>query len=183
MGKTLHHQETVTVGPRARPRARLLALGLAAILAIPAGAQVGAGNGNIPPSAETSSIYRRDTGIDPSGRYQQEVEACKSGRTQQDRDTCLQEARNAHAARQRGELTRPGENYTANALERCQPLSGEYHAACQARVMGFGSTSGNVAGGGLLRQVETVVFPPGADQIRIQPQTPNPVVLVPTPAK
>ena len=138
-----------------------------------------AASGNIAPSARQSSIYRRDTGIDDSGQYASEVRACMSGQTQQDRETCLQEARNAQAARRGGELRKEGENYAANALARCQPLSGEYQAACEARVMGFGSTSGTVAGGGLLRQVETVVLPPEADRVRIQPQTENPVLLVP----
>ena len=34
--------------------------------------------------------------------------------------------------------------------------------------------------GGILREVETVVLPPGETSITIQPQTADPVVLVPT---
>ena len=113
---------------------------------------------DIDPSADQSAIYKGDTGIDDSGNYRQEVQACRSGRTQQARETCLLEARNAHAALRRGELTRQNETFTANALARCAPLMGEYKAACQARVMGFGATSGSVAGGGVLREVETVVL-------------------------
>ena len=165
------------------PRSRLTVLVVGAILSIPAAAQWSAGSGDIEPSAQASSIYRRDTGIDDSGRYGREVEACHTGRTQQAQETCLTEARNARAARQRGELGKQGENYTANALARCQPLRGEYQVACEARVMGFGSTSGSVAGGGLLREVATVVVPPGGEPLRISAQTPNPVVVVPAPAR
>ena len=64
-------------------------------------------------------------------------------------------------------------------MARCEPLAGEDKAACEARVMGYGSTSGSVAGGGVLREVETVVMPPGAEQITIEPKTSDPVVLVP----
>jgi len=59
-------------------------------------------------------------------------------------------------------------------------LTGEEKAACQARVMGYGSTTGSVAGGGLLREVETVVMPAGSGSVTIQPQTSDPVVLVPS---
>lgn len=164
-------------------RSRLFAFGLTAVLALPVAAQAPSGNADIEPSADRSSIYRRDTGIDDSGNYSREVQACLSGRTQQARDTCLEEARNARAAQRRGELGKGGENLMANAMARCQPLSGEFRAACEARVMGFGNASGSVAGGGLLREVEIVVVPPGTDRVRIEPQTSNPVVLVPSPAK
>jgi hypothetical protein len=39
--------------------------------------------------------------------------------------------------------------------------------------------SGSVAGGGVLREVETVVMPPGTDSITVDAKTPDPVVLVP----
>lgn len=120
-----------------------------------------------------------DTGIDTSGNYRQEVQACMNGQTQEARDTCLREARNAHAAKQERKLDSAGNDLGANALARCQPLSGEDKAACQARVLGYGETSGSVAGGGVLREVETVVVPPGQTQVTIEPKTPNPVVLVP----
>lgn len=164
-------------------RSRLFAFGLAAVLALPAAAQVAGGSANTEPSADQSSIYRRDTGIDDSGNYSREVQACLSGRTQQARETCLEEARNARAAQRRGNLGAGNENLMGNAMARCQPLSGEFKAACEARVMGFGNTSGSVAGGGLLREVEVVVVPPGADRIRIEPKTSNPVILVPSPAR
>lgn len=166
------------------PRAGILAIGAATLMAAPtASAQAAGQMAGSGPSAEQSALYRRDTGIDDSGQYRREVEACRTGRTQQARETCLEEARNAQAARRRGELASADEDFKANALARCQPLGGEYRAACQARVMGFGSASGSVSGGGVLRQVETVVLPPGATSVTIEPRTSEPVVLVPAPAK
>jgi hypothetical protein len=161
-------------------RLSIAASGLAAVLVAPVAAQMAGGNAEIEPSADQSSIYRRDTGINDSGNYKQEVQACLAGRTQQARETCMEEARNARAAQRRGELSAGSENFTGNAMARCRPLSGEYKAACEARVMGFGTASGSVAGGGLLREVEIVMVPPGTDRVRIQPETPNPVVLVPS---
>jgi hypothetical protein len=144
-------------------RHRLGIFGAAALLAMAAaGAQVATGT----------------TGIDASGDYQQEVKACIDGRTQQDRDTCLREARSAQADKKRGVLDNAGASFESNAAARCDDLNDEEKAACQARMMGFGSTSGSVAGGGLLRELETVVTP-----ISIEPITVAPVeVGSPTPA-
>jgi hypothetical protein len=150
----------------ARLRKSLSSFGAASLLAITATAQVATG---------TSA----DTGIDTSGNYRQEVQACMSGQTQEARDTCLLEARNARAARQQGQLDSAGKDLSTNALARCEPLSGQDKAACQARVMGYGESSGSVAGGGVLREVETVVVPPGQSEVTIEPKTSNPVVLVP----
>jgi hypothetical protein len=160
------------VSQRRRPHSRrsLLSFGGAAFLAMTAAtAQMAA------PGA---------TGIDASGNYQQEVQACASGATQQDRDTCLREARNARVEKDRGQVaTAPG-TFEANAQARCEALAGEEKAACQARALGYGSTSGSVAGGGVLRQVETVVVPAGQTEVTIQPKTDSaPVVLVPAERK
>lgn len=143
----------------------LLALGVAALLTVTtAGAQVASGT----------------TGIDASGRYDKEVQSCLSGKTQQDQATCLREARNALASK-KGELPQSnGTDYTANAASRCNALSGEDKAACQARVMGYGSESGSVAGGGVLSKVETVVMPASASSVLIEPKTATPVVLIPS---
>lgn len=146
----------------ARSRKSLMSFGVAALLAV---------------GAATAQVA---TGIDASGSYQSEVQACLSGATQQDRDTCLKEARNARAEKQRGHLETYG-NHEANAMVRCNVFTmGEDKAACQARVMGMGSIDGSVAGGGVLREVETVVLPSGQHSVTIEPQTSDPVVLVPS---
>lgn len=70
-----------------------------------------------------------------------------------------------------------------NARQRCEVLSGDERAACEVRVMGYGNSSGSVAGGGVIREVETVVVPPGATSVRIAPQTSAPVLILPVPEK
>lgn len=76
-------------------------------------------------------------------------------------------------------LDNSGAKFESNASARCDVLMGEEKAACQARVMGYGSVTGSVAGGGLLREVETVVMPSGASSVTIEPKTADPVVLTP----
>ena len=131
-------------------------------------------------TAATAQVANEPTGIDNSGSYQHEVQSCLSGSTQQDRDTCLREARNAQADKKRGVLDNNQAPFDANASARCDVLTGEDKAACKARVMGFGNATGSVAGGGVLREVETVVLPPGSDSVTIEPKTSDPVVLVPS---
>jgi hypothetical protein len=130
-------------------------------------------------TAATAQVATGTTGIDASGSFKQEMQACMSGQTQQDRETCMKEARNARADKQRGVLAHQGEDYKANATARCDVLTGVDKAACQARIMGYGTTEGSVAGGGVLREVETVVMPAGQSSITIEPKTADPVVLVP----
>lgn len=158
----------MTAPENARSSKRLLPFGVAALLAM---------------TAATAQVATGTTGIDASGNYRQEVNACMTGKTQQDRDTCLREARNAQADKKRGVLDNAGARFEANAAARCDVLKGEDKAACQARVMGYGSTSGSVAGGGLLREVETVVVPAGSSPVTIEPKTADPVVLVPSPTQ
>ncbi len=130
-------------------------------------------------TAATAQVATGTTGIDASGSYQNEVNACMTGRTQQDRETCLKEARNAQADKKRGVLDNAGARFDANAAARCDALKGEEKGACQARIMGYGNASGSVAGGGVLREVETVVMPPGGS-VTIEPKTSDPVILVPS---
>jgi len=149
-----------------RSRKSLISFGAAALLAVGA--------------ATAQVAISGTTGIDNTGSYQSEVNACMSGLTQQDRDTCLKEARNAKADKQRGVLDTQG-SLSANAQARCDVFTNaEDKAACQARTLGMGSAEGSVAGGGLIKEVETVVLPSGQSSVTIQPQTSDPVVLVPS---
>jgi hypothetical protein len=134
-------------------------------------------------SLSVTAAFAQVTGgameIDASGNYQHEIQSCQSGMTQQDPVTCMKEARNAQADRKRGVLDNANSQFEANSLARCEAQSGEDKAACQARMMGYGTASGSVAAGGLLREVETVVLPAGASSVIIEPKTADPVVLVP----
>ena len=147
-----------------RSRKSLMSFGVAALLAV---------------TAATAQVATGTTGIDASGSYQQEVNACLTGKTQQDQATCLLEARNAQADKKRGVLDNAGAQFDSNAASRCDVLAGEDKAACHARVLGYGSTTGSVAAGGVLREVETVVLPAGQNSVIIEPKTADPVVLVP----
>ena len=133
-------------------------------------------------TAASAQIASGTTGIDATGNEQSELAACNSGKTQQDRQTCMTEVRNANAAKRAGKVDNSGGRFKENALARCDVFKGEEQIACQARVVGYGDTAGSVAGGGVIRQVETVVVPADATTIRIQPQTPSGDIVV-IPAK
>ena len=151
-----------------RSRKGLISFGVSALLAL------GAATAQIATAAGT-------TGIDNTGSYQSEVQACLSGNTQQSQADCLKEARNAQADKRRGVLDTSGD-LQANAMSRCDVFqASEDRAACHARVMGMGSVEGSVAAGGLLRESETVVLPSGQSSVTVRPQTSSePIVLVPS---
>lgn len=130
----------------------------------------------------TAQIASGTTGIDATGNAASEMAACNNGTTQQSRETCITEVRNANAAKRAGQLDNAGGQFGANALQRCNVLQGEDKVACEARVAGYGSPQGSVAGGGVITQVETVVVPKSPEVINIQPQTSSDTIIV-IPAK
>ena len=127
-----------------------------------------------------AQIASGTTGIDNTGNAASEMAACVNGTTQQSRETCMTEVRNANAARRAGKIDNAGAQFEANALMRCNVLQGEDKVACEARVIGYGSPQGSVAGGGVITQVETVVVPSTPGVITIQPQTgSDAIILIP----
>ena len=130
----------------------------------------------------TAQIASGTTGIDATGNAASEMAACNNGKTQQSRETCKTEVRNANAAKSAGRIDNSGGQFAANALARCNVLQGEDKVACEARVAGYGSPQGSVAGGGVITQVETVVVPKTSEVINIQPQTRSDTIIV-IPAK
>jgi hypothetical protein len=112
-----------------------------------------------------------DTGIDTSGNYQQERAWCMTNTLGDERVTCLKGSGAAQAEKRRGTLDNNGANFGANALARCDVLVADDRAACRARVMGYGNASGSVQGGGVIKQIETVVQPEDQSSI-IVPKTP-----------
>ena len=156
-----------------RPRSSLnhvvksmCAFSLTALLAVTATAQIALGT----------------TGIDNTGNATSEMAACNNGTTQQSRETCMTEVRNANAAKRAGKIDNAGGQFEANAMMRCDVLQGEDKTACQARVAGYGSPQGSVAGGGVITQVETVVVPATPGVVNIQPQTSSDTIIL-IPAK
>ena len=142
----------------------LFAFSLTALLAITATAQIASGT----------------TGIDATGNAASEMAACNNGATQQSRETCMAEVRNANAAKRAGKIDNAGGQFKANALMRCNALDGDDKLACEARVLGYGSPQGSVAGGGVITQVETVVVPKAPEAIKSQPQSnSDTIILIP----
>jgi hypothetical protein len=125
-----------------------------------------------------AQIATGTTGIDASGNAQREMAACASGATQQARDTCMTEARNVNAEKRAGKLDNANGQSSSNAVQRCEVFKGEEKVACQARIAGVGSSQGSVAGGGVIREVETVVVPADATSVRIQPQTQSGTIVI-----
>ena len=122
------------------------------------------------------------TGIDASGSAQSEMAACNNGKTQQDKETCMREVRNANAEKRAGKLDGSSTALGANALQRCDAFTGEDKVACQARIAGYGNTSGSVGSGGVIRQVETVVVRSDGTPVTVQPKTPaDNIIVIPAP--
>jgi hypothetical protein len=131
----------------------------------------------------SAQVATGTTGIDASGKTANETAACNSGLSSQARETCLREARNAGAERRAGTLDSNGAP-GANAAQRCAVFQGEEKIACEARVIGAGETQGSVSGGGVIREVETVVVPADGSPVRVTPQTGNAnIVVIPGPPK
>lgn len=118
----------------------------------------------------SAQVTSGTTGIDATGNASSEMAACNNGTTQQDRATCMTEVKNANAAKRAGQLDNAGGQPSANALQRCQALSGDDKVACEARMTGYGETKGSVAGGGVIREIETVVVPKNEGPVGTPPR-------------
>ena len=118
------------------------------------------------------------SGIDATGNSQSELAACNNGTTQQSRQTCITEVESARAAKRAGQLGNSGSQFDANALQRCDVLQGEDKVACQARVGGYGTSSGSVAGGGTIHQIESVVAPKDTPDFKVEPKTSSDIIIV-----
>lgn len=121
-----------------RPAAGLLAV--AALLALsPTWAES--------PRASADATYRLDRA------------ACLDVSSQHERSSCLREAAAVRDEARRGKVSggETPETRAQNALQRCAKLPLDNRAICERMVRGEGNTSGSVAGGGVLRELETEV--------------------------
>lgn len=108
----------------------------------------------------SAQVASGTTGIDASGSAKSEMAACRSGKNHQARATCMNEARNASAAKRAGKLGNDGD-LAANALMRCDVFKSDAdRSACKARVMNDTNAQGSITGGGVLREAETAVPAP-----------------------
>ena len=105
----------------------------------------------------SAQIKPGTTGIDATGNAQSETVACNTGNTQQDKETCLNEVKNANAAKNAGKVDNAGGQFEANALSRCEVFSGDEKVTCIARMKSNGQATGSVGGGGIIREIQTVV--------------------------
>ena len=107
--------------------------------------------------------------------YAKERADCEAGRTAEDRATCLKEAGAAQQERKRNTLDNTG-SARQNAIERCNLVAAKDKADCLARIEGPNqpnqttTTSGSVAGGGMIRETKTITT--GQPTIVIVPGTP-----------
>ena len=99
---------------------------------------------------------------DAQRQYQEDRALCMSGKSGQDRATCLREAGAALQAARRGQLEDSQAAYEKNSLLRCTYLPAADRTDCERRMRGEGTTSGSVAGGGIYREIRTVVPAPEA---------------------
>ncbi len=106
---------------------------------------------------------------DASGSYQQERAACLSGQTQQDKTTCLREAGAARGEAKRGNLNDGATSFQQNAQARCNALPPADRDDCIRRMQGQGTVSGSVDGGGVYREMTTIVPAPAGSEYRPAP--------------
>jgi hypothetical protein len=127
--------------------------GLAALAALALGAALAS-------PAALAAGKAKSTGSD--AQYLKDRADCDNGRTAEDRATCLKEAGAALQERRRNGLTNNG-SAMQNATDRCNVVPAKDKADCMARILGPASpnqtvtTSGSVAGGGVVRETTTII--------------------------
>jgi hypothetical protein len=95
--------------------------------------------------------------------YQEERSACMQFSDPDERKTCLREAGAARVEAKKGGLSESAE-YQKNLTARCNYLPAGDREDCERRMRGEGTTSGSVAGGGIYRELRTIVpAPEGTD--------------------
>lgn len=88
---------------------------------------------------------------------EQDRAACMS-QPAQDQAACMREAAAARQEARRGRLDEGlSAEYEKNRLARCAYLPAADQADCQRRMRGEGYTSGSVEGGGIYRELRTIV--------------------------
>jgi hypothetical protein len=92
---------------------------------------------------------------DAEARYQRDAAACKTVAQGTDPAACLREAGAVRDGKGVDHIDPSPRRLMLNALKRCEPLPEPERIDCVARTQGDGSTSGSVAGGGVLRELVT----------------------------
>lgn len=100
-------------------------------------------------------------------RYQADRQACMQRADPESQKACLREAGAARQEALRGTLGNGASadeaQWQRNALSRCEVHSNAVdRSACERMVMGQGESKGSVEGGGMVRQIITVLPPDSA---------------------
>jgi hypothetical protein len=106
----------------------------------------------------TSSTFaaNRADSADARARYQEERARCMQSAAE-DQKACLREAGAALQASRRGQLNEDESNFDKNRLARCAYLPEADRPDCERRMRGEGTVSGSVEGGGIYRELRTIV--------------------------
>jgi hypothetical protein len=96
-------------------------------------------------------------GASAAARYEVERAMCLRGESPQDKTTCLREAGAAYEQARRIGPQDESAQLVANRFLRCERLPDEQRRDCIARMEGQGTISGSVAGGGIYRELVTIV--------------------------
>lgn len=106
--------------------------------------------------------------------YQRDRAACLDSASMHERSACLREAGavRAEALRGRRSTGTSPEELARNAIQRCTDLTPDDKMLCERRARGEGRTTGSVAAGGVLRELEIIV--PGPAPMPASTQNPIP---------
>jgi hypothetical protein len=99
----------------------------------------------------------RAAASEAQGRYQEERARCMKIEPAEERRACLREAGAALQAARRGQLDKEDAEYERNLLARCSYLPAAERDDCERRMRGEGITTGSVEGGGIYRELRTIV--------------------------
>lgn len=122
--------------------------------------------------ALAQSNPKGNMGAEPYGDARQMRSWCLSNTMGAARADCLEYSYPNTAEKNRSAQESQVTDFAGNALMRCSVFKGEDRVACDARVTGFGSTSGSVRGGGILKEVATVTRPDVTGVVTIEPKKP-----------
>ncbi|HEY6821171.1 MAG TPA: hypothetical protein VI321_04070 [Burkholderiales bacterium] len=109
--------------------------------------------------ASAAVAANRGDAADARARYQEERARCMQS-AEEDQKACLKEAGAALQAERRRQLEGDDTTqaqYERNRLARCAYLPEADRPDCERRMRGEGTVSGSVEGGGIYRELRTIV--------------------------
>jgi uncharacterized membrane protein len=102
----------------------------------------------VPSSAAPKSVNKDNTTRSPR---------CSYGIAQDGTNNCMSKAEYDITASRQNVLDADPAQYMRNALVRCDSLKGDDQKDCLSRIRGGGTVSGSVEGGGLYRELVTII--------------------------